>query len=66
VLTAEGRMSAYVLGAMPVGLFFAVKTMSPDYLDPMLKAPGVFALIGAGVSVAVGIGMIMRMVKIDI
>ena len=66
VLTAEGRMSAWVLGAMPVGLFFAVKTMSPGYLDPMLRAPGVFALIGAGVSVAIGITMIMRMVKIDI
>ncbi len=66
VLTAEGRMSAWVLGAMPVGLFFAVKTMSPGYLDPILRAPGVFALIGAGVSVALGIGMIMRMVRIDI
>jgi Flp pilus assembly protein TadB len=66
VLTAEGRLSAWVLGALPVGLFFAVKTMSPGYLDPMLRAPGLFALIGAAVSVAIGIGMIMRMVKIDI
>jgi hypothetical protein len=32
----------------------------------MLQAPGVFALIGAAVSVGIGIGMIMRMVKIDI
>jgi len=59
-------MSAWVLGLMPVGLFFAVKTMSPGYLDPMLRTPGLFALIGAGVSVTIGIGMIMRMVKIDI
>jgi tight adherence protein B len=66
VLTAEGRMSAWVLGGLPVGLFFAVKTMSPGYLDPMLRAPGVFALVGAGVSVAVGMVMIMRMVRIDI
>jgi tight adherence protein B len=66
VLTAEGRMSAWVLGGLPVGLFFAVKTMSPGYLDPMLHAPGVFVLAGAGVSVAVGMAMIMRMVKIDI
>ena len=66
VLTAEGRLSAYVLGALPVLLFFAVKTMSPEYLDPMLRAPGLFALIGAAVSVALGIGMILRMVKIDI
>ncbi|MEW6476339.1 MAG: type II secretion system F family protein [Actinomycetota bacterium] len=66
VLTAEGRLSAWVLGGLPILLFFAVKTMSPGYLDPLLRAPGVFALIGAGVSVAIGIGMIMRMVKIDI
>jgi tight adherence protein B len=66
VLTAEGRLSAWVLGGLPVFLFFAVKTMSPGYLDPMLRAPGLFALIGAGVSVGIGIGMIMRMVKIDI
>ena len=66
VLTAEGRMSAWVLGIMPVALFFAVKTMSPGYLDPMMRAPGLFALVGAGVSVAIGIGMIMRMVRIDI
>ncbi|HYH50849.1 MAG TPA: type II secretion system F family protein [Acidimicrobiia bacterium] len=66
VLTAEGRMSAWVLGGLPVLLFFAVQTMSPGYLDPMLRTPGVFALIGAGISVAVGIGLIMRMVKIDI
>jgi tight adherence protein B len=66
VLTAEGRLSAWVLGALPVFLFFAVKTMSPGYLDPMLRTPGLFALIGAAVSVAIGMGMIMRMVKIDI
>ncbi len=66
VLTAEGRLSAWVLGGLPVLLFFAVKTMSPGYLDPMLRAPGVFVLIGAGVSVGIGIGMIQRMVKIDI
>ena len=49
-----------------VGLFFAVKTMSPGYLDPMFHGSGLIALIGAAVSVSIGIGMIMRMVKIDI
>jgi tight adherence protein B len=66
VLTAEGRMSAWVLGLMPVGLFFFLKTSSPDYIAPMFHGAGLIALIGAGVSVAIGIGMIMRMVKIDI
>ena len=40
VLTAEGRMSAWVLGGLPVLLFFFVKTQSPDYLDPMLHDAG--------------------------
>jgi tight adherence protein B len=66
VLTAEGRLSAWVLGGLPVLLFFAVKTMSPGYLDPMLRPPGLFALIGAGVSVGIGMAMILRMVNIDI
>ncbi len=66
VLTAEGRLSAYVLGGLPVFLFFAVKTMSPEYIAPMLHAPGLFALIGAAVSVGLGVGIILRMVKIDI
>jgi tight adherence protein B len=66
VLTAEGRLSAWVLGGLPIFLFFAIKTMSPGYLDPMLQGAGLFALIGAGVSVGMGIGMILRMVKIDI
>jgi tight adherence protein B len=66
VLTAEGRLSAWVLGGLPVFLFFAIKTMSPGYLDPMLRTPGLFVLLGAAMSVAMGIGMIMRMVKLDI
>jgi tight adherence protein B len=66
VLTAEGRMSAWVLGGLPVFVFFAVKTMSPEYIAPMLKAPGVFVLMGAGVSIAMGVAMIMKMVKIEV
>jgi Flp pilus assembly protein TadB len=66
VLTAEGRLSAYLLGALPVCLFFFIKTSSPDYLDPMLHMPWVFLLVGAGVMVATGIGMILKMVKIEV
>jgi tight adherence protein B len=66
VLTAEGRLSAYALGALPVLLFFAIKTMSPNYLEPMLHTPWVFLLMGAGVMVGTGIGMILKMVKIEV
>lgn len=66
VLTAEGRISAYILGALPVFIFFAVKTLSPEYLDPMLHMPGLIGLIGAGTSVAIGVAMIMKMVKVEV
>jgi len=66
VLTAEGRMSAWVLGGLPVLVFFAVKTISPDYMEPMLRMPGILALGGAGLSIAAGVGIIMKMVRIDI
>jgi tight adherence protein B len=66
VLTAEGRLSAYLLGALPVGLFFFIKTSSPDYIEPMLHTPWVFLLAGAGLMVAAGIGMILKMVRIEV
>ena len=66
MLTAEGRVSAYVLGGLPVMLFFFIKTSSPDYIAPMLHTPGLFALIGAAISIGIGFGLILRMVKIDI
>jgi tight adherence protein B len=66
VLTAEGRMSAWVLGGLPVFVFFSVKTMNPEYLAPLLRMPGILALGGAGLSVAFGVGLIMKMIRIDI
>jgi tight adherence protein B len=66
VLTAEGRLSAWVLGGLPVFVFFSVKTMNPEYLDPLMHMPGVLALGGAGLSVAFGVGLILKMVKIEV
>ena len=66
VLTAEGRISAYFLGALPVLLFVALKTVSPGYLDPMLRMPHVLVLVGAALSVVFGVWVIMRMVRMDI
>jgi tight adherence protein B len=66
VLTAEGRISAWILGAMPVLLLVAVQVMSPGYSDALFHGWGLAALAGAGVSVLMGVGIIRRMVKIDI
>jgi tight adherence protein B len=63
VLTAEGRMSAWVLGLMPVALFFAVETVNPGYLDPMLQGWGIVVLALTGLSMAAGVAIILKLVR---
>jgi tight adherence protein B len=66
VLTAEGRISAYVLGALPILLLIAISIISPGYMKPMFKGWGIWWLAGTGVSVLVGVGVILNMVKIEV
>jgi hypothetical protein len=40
--------------------------MSPVYLAPMLRMPGLLFLGGASLSISAGIATIMKMVRIDI
>jgi tight adherence protein B len=66
VLTAEGRISAWILGALPVLLLIAVQTTSPDYMRPMFQGWGLAVLAATAMSVMVGVAIILRMVKIDV
>jgi tight adherence protein B len=66
VLTAEGRISAYVLGGLPVFLAVFIQISNPGYLDPMFRGWGPIWLGGAGASIAVGMGIIFRMIKVDV
>jgi tight adherence protein B len=66
VLTAEGRISAYVLGGLPVFLAVFIQISNPGYLDPMFRGWGPIWLAGAGASIAVGMGIIFRMIKVDV
>ena len=66
VLTAEGRMSARVLGALPLAVFVIIKTLNPAYMEPMLHGKGLFLLMMAGVSVTIGMFVIRRLGKIDV
>jgi tight adherence protein B len=63
VLTAEGRVSAYVLGAMPVGLLGFISVMNPGYMSPMYRGWGYVWLGVAGLITVVSIVIILRMVK---
>ena len=44
-LTAEGRLSAYVLTALPFLLAVLLSLTSPGYFDPFKQAPGPFLVV---------------------
>ncbi len=66
VLTAEGRMSAYVLAGLVPVLFLIMRVVNPAYLVPLYSGTGLFLLIGCAMLVVVGLFVILRMVKIDV
>lgn len=66
VLTAEGRMSAIVLAALPPVLMLFISLSQPGYLDPLFEGKGLFVLAGCAVSVITGFAVIRKMVKIEV
>ncbi len=60
-LTAEPKLSAYVLCALPFLVFFAISIMSPGYTAPLTTTElGRGMLIYAGVSMLLGYVIMMR------
>ena len=66
VLTAEGRISGWVVGALPIVVFIAVQVVSPHYMDPMFKGWGPVWLGAAGACIVSGIAFIQRMARIKV
>jgi tight adherence protein B len=66
VLTAEGRISAWVLTALAPFMLFAINFMSPDYMQPMYHGAGLIVLLGTAAMVAFGSFIIFRMTKIEV
>jgi tight adherence protein B len=66
VLTAEGRMSAWVLGGLPLFLLLAIQVIDPSYMKPMYQGWGIAVLAATAASVAAGTGIIFRMIKIEV
>lgn len=66
-LTAEGRLSGYVLLALPVVVFVVELIINPNYADVMINEEiGQYALIGAGISQLLGLAMIQKIVNIKV
>jgi tight adherence protein B len=66
-LSAEGRLSAWILGLLPP-LFMAYLTLTKwDYVKPMFTTPfGWLMLGGAGVILTVGVFWMSKVVKVDV
>lgn len=66
-LSAEGRMSAWVLAMVPLILFGAMTIVNPTYLPMMLKDPSGRTLIAfAFVWGAIGVYFIRRIIRIEV
>jgi tight adherence protein B len=66
-LTAEGRISAYVLAALPFLLGLAMYVLNPDYMKGLFEeGVGRIALIGGLLLMVGGFAWMQAIVKIDV
>jgi tight adherence protein B len=66
-LTAEGRISAMVLGSLPFAIFAFLFLTNRSYLEPLFGSlPGILAMVGAVGLMLVGIFWMTRIVKIEV
>lgn len=67
VYTAQGRMSGYILGALPLVAFIMFGVMNPQYESALLREPvGRYALLGAALLQLAGVLTIRRIIRIRI
>jgi tight adherence protein B len=64
-LTAEGRLSSYVLLALPFLVGLAALLISPEYFEPMRESPGPQILLACGLLLAVGWIWMRSMIRTD-
>ena len=65
-LTAQGRMSRWIVSLLPVGLFLAMFSINKNYLSPLWETTGgTAAMILSGVMIIIGSYVIKRIVEID-
>jgi tight adherence protein B len=73
-LTAQQRMSGYVVGFLPVALVLVMQVIAPTFMAPMFQQPpalfgfplGLFILGLGGVMMGIGFLLIRRIVDIEV
>ena len=65
-LTAEGRISAVVLGILPIGLAGVIAVVNPGYLASLLETrAGTMLVVGACIGMVVGFLWMRRIVDVE-
>jgi tight adherence protein B len=73
-LTAQQRMSGYVVGFLPIGLVLALMALAPKFMEPMFRNPpgflglpvGVVILSFGGFMMFIGFMLIRKIVDIEV
>jgi tight adherence protein B len=66
-LSSEARASAYILGILPFAMFALIRVVNPEYGGVLLEDPrGHVMLAAAGVILAIGFGIMTKMVRFEI
>jgi tight adherence protein B len=66
-LTMQGRMSRWIVSALPVGIIIILQLENPDYLHPLLASTGGKVIFGLAAAWAVaGSFVIKRIVEIEV
>jgi tight adherence protein B len=73
-LTAQQRMSGYVVGFLPIALVLLLSVIAPTFMEPMFQQPpslfgqpmGLFILALGGIMMGIGFMLIRRIVDIEV
>jgi tight adherence protein B len=66
-LAAEGKLSAYILVAMPIGMFFYMLAVNKPYVELLWTSMiGIGMLVGALASMGMGIFWMSKAVKVEV
>jgi tight adherence protein B len=66
-LSAEGRLSVWILGGLPPGFMLYLGLANPSYLEPMFRSPlGWAMLILMAIMLTVGIFWMKKVVKVEV
>lgn len=66
-LSAEGRLSGWVLGALPILLLAYMLVVRPEYIIPMLTQPIGWVIIGAGlIAYLIGVVWMRNLVNMEV